>query len=103
MYYVYLLQSPKADDIYIGFTPDLRRRMREHRNEHRAWRLVYYEAYSSERDARLRERRLKRHGPGKAEVKKRLRDSLQPGRQIGAGRMEMGPPSVQQRHSNLPT
>ena len=55
MYYVYMLQSPKADDIYIGFTPDLRRRMREHRSEHRHWRLIYYEAYASEKDARFRE------------------------------------------------
>ena len=59
MYYVYMLQSSKADDIYIGFTPDLRRRMREHRSEHRNWRLIYYEAYASEKDARLRERRFK--------------------------------------------
>ena len=55
MYYVYLLQSPKANDIYIGFTPDLRRRMREHRHEHSGWNLVYYEAYTSVKDARLRE------------------------------------------------
>ena len=74
--------------------PILRRRMREHRNEHRDWRLVYYEAYASERDARLRERRLKHHGSGKAELKKRLRDSLQPVSQIGAGRSEMGQPTV---------
>ena len=71
MYYVYMLQSPKADDIYIGFRPDLRRRMREHRSEHRDWRLVYYEAYASEKDARLREWRLKHHGSGKAELKSR--------------------------------
>ena len=94
MYYVYLLQSPKADDIYIGFTPDLRRRMRERRNEHRNWRLIYYEAYASEKDARLRERRLKHHGSGKAELKKRLQNSLQPVSQIGAGRSEMGQPTV---------
>ena len=94
MYYVYLLQSPKADDIYIGFTPDLRRTMREHRSEHRDWRLVYYEAYASGKDARLRERRLKYHGSGKAELKKCLIGSLQPVSQIGAGRSEMGQPTV---------
>jgi putative endonuclease len=85
MYYVYLLQSPKADDIYIGFTPDLRRRMREHRYEHRDWKLVYYEAYASEKDARLREQRLKHHGSGKIELKKRLQHSLLPVSQTGAG------------------
>ena len=94
MYYVYMLQSPEADDIYIGFTPDLRRRMREHRSEHRDWRLMYYEAYASEKDAPLRERRLKHHGSGKAEPEKRLQDSRQPVSQIGAGRSEMGQPTV---------
>ena len=103
MYYVYMLQSPKADDIYIGFTPDLRRRMREHRSEHRHWRLIYYEAYASEKDARLRERRLKHHGSGKAKLRKRLQDSLQPVSQIGAGRSEMGQPTVYQKHSTLPS
>jgi putative endonuclease len=85
MYYMYLLQSPKADDIYIGFTPDLRRRMREHRTEHRRWNLVYYEAYVSEKDARLREQRLKHHGSGKVELKKRLRHSFELRSQTGAG------------------
>jgi putative endonuclease len=85
MYYMYLLQSPKADDIYIGFTPDLRRRMREHRTEHRRWNLVYYEAYVSEKDARLREQRLKHHGSGKVELKKRLRHSFELHSQTGAG------------------
>jgi putative endonuclease len=85
MYYVYFLQLPGADDIYIGFTPDLRRRMREHGFEHRDWTLVYYEAYASEKDARLRERRLKHHGSGKVELKKRLQRSLQVINQTGAG------------------
>ena len=94
MYYVYMLQSPKADDVYIGFTPDLRRRLREHRSEHRNWRLIYYEAYASEKGARLRERRLKHHGSGKAELKKRLINWLMSVSQIGAGRSEMGQPTV---------
>ena len=103
MYYVYLLQSPRADAVYIGFTPDLRRRMREHRSEHRGWRLISYEAYASEQDARLRERRLKHHGSGKAELRKRLQNSLQSVSQIGAGRSEMGQPTVYQKHSTLPS
>ena len=85
MYYVYILQSPKADDIYIGFSTDLRARMRKHRSEHRVWRLIYYEAYASEKDARRREKRLKQHGSGKVELKKRLQHSLKLVSQIGAG------------------
>jgi predicted GIY-YIG superfamily endonuclease len=85
MCYVYLLQSPKAEDIYSGFTPDLRRRMREHRIEHPDWKLVYYEVYASEKDARLREPRLKHHGSGKVELKKRLQHSFELDSQTGAG------------------
>jgi putative endonuclease len=103
MYYVYMLQSPNADDIYIGFTPDLRRRMREHRSEHRNWRLIYYEAYATEKDARLRELRVKHLGSGKAELKKRLTFSLTSVSQIGAGRSEMRQPTVYQKHSTLPS
>ena len=47
-----------------------------------------------EKDARLRERRLKHHGSGKAELKKRLINSLMSVSQIGAGRSEMGQPTV---------
>jgi putative endonuclease len=85
MCYVYLLQSPKADDIYIGFTSDLRRRICEHQSGHPDWKLVYYEAYASEKDARLRERRLKHHGSGKVELKKQLQYSFELDSQAGAG------------------
>jgi putative endonuclease len=66
MYYVYLLKSLKDEKYYIGYTNDLRRRLTEHNTgqnkstKHRQpFELVYYEAYSQEASARLRERRLK--------------------------------------------
>jgi hypothetical protein len=43
---------------------------------HPGWRLIYYEAYLKESDARNRERRLKHHGSGIVELKKRLQGSL---------------------------
>jgi predicted GIY-YIG superfamily endonuclease len=58
MYYVYILKHPTEDRIYIGFSTDLRSRMKLNKTEHRQWRLAYYEAYASEADARARERRL---------------------------------------------
>jgi predicted GIY-YIG superfamily endonuclease len=77
---------PKLMIFTSGFTPDLRRRMREHRHEHRGWLVYYYcEAYASEKDARLREQRLKHHGSGKVELKKRLQHSLLPVSQTEAG------------------
>ena len=76
MYYVYILKHPTEDRIYIGFSTDLRGRMRRHGSEHSSWRLAYYEAYASERDARARERRLKQYGNLQQLLKKRIMESL---------------------------
>ncbi len=69
MYYVYLLQNRDNDnDFYLGYSSDLKERFKQHnagRNAStrgRAWRLVYYEAYSTADAARERERRLKHDG-----------------------------------------
>jgi Tfp pilus assembly protein PilW len=40
------------------------------------WRLVYYEAFETEKDARMREQKYERHGKGNHELKKRLKYSL---------------------------
>lgn len=85
MYYVYLIESKKnQSEIYVGSTNDLRRRLREHNmgdswytRRHAPWELIYYEAYKSESDAREREKRLKSHGKGIAELKKRIRNSIE--------------------------
>ena len=69
MFYVYVLQSESDDGLYIGFSTDLRRRLKEHQagksfaTSYRGpWRLIYYEAYLEEEDALGRERYLKRGG-----------------------------------------
>ena len=77
MYYVYILKHPTEDRIYIGFSTDLRARMRDHQSVHRDWRLAYYEAYASEADATERERRLKDYGNVKQSLRKRIMRSLQ--------------------------
>ena len=76
MYYVYILKHPSEDRIYIGFSTDLRSRMKRHQTVHKNWRLAYYEAYASEADARARERRLKHYGNVQQLLKKRIMDSL---------------------------
>ena len=70
--------------IYTGSTDNLRRRMLEHNNgksrstkRYMPWELIYYEAYRSEIDAREREKRLKHHGKGLAELKKRIKNSIE--------------------------
>src|SRR3990167_3191681 len=79
MYYVYLLNSGSANEIYIGSTNNLERRLTEHNNgaeistrRYVPWSLYYYEAYPTEKLARLREKRLKHNGNSIRELKKRL-------------------------------
>ena len=83
MYYVYLLKDPNSDWIYIGYTSNLRRRLKEHREgqtqttrRFSSIQLVYYEAYKSAEDAQERERKLKQYGNSLGILKKRIKKSL---------------------------
>ncbi len=82
MCYVYILQSKTDDGLYIGFTTDLKRRLKEHQEgksfatSYRGpWRLIYYEAYLEELDALGRERYLK-SGGGRRFLKAQLKHHL---------------------------
>ena len=79
MFYVYVLKSPSADTVYIGFSSDLRQRIKDHGTHpmHRGWKLVYYEAYLDEKDARERERMLKHYGASLGHLKARIGNSLE--------------------------
>jgi putative endonuclease len=75
MYYVYILFSSKDSLLYTGFTPELRARVDKHNSgfvkatkHRRPLKLIYYEAYVEEIDARKREVYLK-GGNGKEELK----------------------------------
>ena len=79
MYYVYLLVSKINKQMYIGSTNNLKKRFKEHNDgkvistkRYRPWILFYYEAYLSEKLARLREKRLKYNGNALRELKKRI-------------------------------
>ena len=78
MFYVYLIQSSKSDQIYIGYSSDLKRRYAEHQQleRHKGWRLICYEAYLNQQDAMERERKLKSYGSGLHQLKARLKRSL---------------------------
>ncbi len=83
MFYVYVLKSLKDEELYIGSTNDLKRRIREHQNGksfstqfRRPFELVYYEAYKNEKDAREREHQLKFRGNARRFLKERIRNSL---------------------------
>lgn len=84
MWYFYILQSGKNQNwFYKGSTGDLRKRFAQHANgDVSATRpflpvaLVYYEAYASEKAARLRERNVKQSGSVSVPLLRRVKESL---------------------------
>jgi len=74
MYYVYILKDQVKKEIYIGYSDNLQRRIKEHKYKNPE--VVYYEAYKSEKDAKMRETKLKQHGQTKRRLKERLQHSL---------------------------
>ena len=65
--YVYILESTSTGRFYIGYTRDLKERLRTHQmgegnwTKHKGpWQLVYYETYAQDADARKRELQLKK-------------------------------------------
>jgi len=82
MFYVYILQSLTNGDLYAGFSKDLKTRIKSHftKDVHTTKRmgdirLIFYEAYLSEKDARRREKYFKTT-KGKRTLKLILEDSL---------------------------
>jgi len=79
MYYVYILRSESSrEQTYIGFTMDLRERLKVHNdggNPHtvrfRPWKLIFYAAFENKERALEFERYLKTHS-GKAFTVKHL-------------------------------
>jgi putative endonuclease len=65
-HYIYVLESIKFDNLYVGYTNNLVKRIREHNQglnfstkSYRPWTIIHYEAYLNELDAKRRERYLK--------------------------------------------
>lgn len=79
MFYVYVLHSTKDNGSYIGYSTNLRARLRQHQNgvslatSHRGpWKPIYYEAYTECEDAEGREKFLK-SGAGRRFLRSQLR------------------------------
>lgn len=77
-YYVYILQSIKYKKLYIGYSANLKQRIVEHNSGKSAatkpyipYRLIFYEAFLNEIDAKHREVYLKT-GYGLRSVKKMM-------------------------------
>jgi putative endonuclease len=67
MAWLYILQSQTTGRYYVGSTIDLERRLAEHHRAHSLatrgrgpWLLVYQETFPTLREARRREREIKR-------------------------------------------
>lgn len=81
-YYIYILFSLKDKKLYIGFTTDLKARLTNHAKGNvratkfrRPLKLIYYEHFVSQKDAKARERFLK-SGFGRSQLKSALKDTL---------------------------
>lgn len=79
MFYVYILQSEKDNNLYTGYTNNIERRISQHNfgevtstRHRRPLKLIYYEAYLEKQDAENREIFLK-SGSGKTYLKKQLK------------------------------
>lgn len=78
MFYVYVL-ADQDEEMYIGMTRDLKRRLSEHNHgrtrstKGRSWRCIYYEACLELEDARRREIYLKKT-QGQRMLKLRLKE-----------------------------
>jgi len=80
-FYIYVLQSKKkTEQLYIGYTNDLRKRLKEHNQglnkstkPFRPWQLIYYEACLNQADAKRREKYFKT-SQGRRLLKRRLKE-----------------------------
>ncbi|MBI3589733.1 MAG: GIY-YIG nuclease family protein [Candidatus Liptonbacteria bacterium] len=78
LFYVYVLESMRDDNRYIGFTNNLKKRLEEHQSgksqstkSRLPMKLIYFEACTNENDAKRREHYFKTTG-GRRFLAKRL-------------------------------
>jgi putative endonuclease len=97
LYYVYILLTSNKQ-LYTGYSSDVRRRVEEHEQgkvastrSRRPVRLLHYEGYTLESDARRRERFLKTT-EGKRLLRQQIRDLLQQHGVISSPRHSTGRP-----------
>ena len=81
-FYIYVLHSKRSDILYIGYTSNLIRRVKEHNlglnqstKPYRPWSLIYYEACRNRNDAKRTVRYLKTN-KGEWMVRRRVKEYL---------------------------
>lgn len=82
MFYVYVLQSQKDQQLYVGYTTNLNQRLAAHNKgsvpstkSRRPWKLVFAEIYINQKDALRREKYFKTTA-GKRALKLMIRETL---------------------------
>lgn len=80
---MYILKSLKDKKLYIGSTSDLNKRLKEHNSgsvlstkQRRPFKLVYFEGYVLEEEARHREHNLKLHARAMRQLLLRVKKSI---------------------------
>lgn len=83
MFYVYVLFSLKSKTLYIGYTQDLRQRLREHNSgsggtysqKNKPFKLLHYEAFLIKSDA-VKHEKFYKSGYGREVLKEKIGDTL---------------------------
>jgi len=82
MYYVYIIFSKKLNKRYIGYCEDLIKRIHSHNKGENyftsrglPWKLIYYEAFNSKKDA-VREELFLKTGKGRERLKYLLANTM---------------------------
>ena len=79
MYYVYILKSYRDSSLYVGYSSNLKERIKAHKygdsiatKYKRPFEIIFYEAFKNKQDAKHREKYLK-SGWGRRTIKKLLK------------------------------
>lgn len=79
MFYVYVLRSSKDGKMYVGWTPNIKERLKKHNlglvtatKSRIPLKLIFYEAFTNKKDAVLREKFFKT-GWGRLHLNKALK------------------------------
>lgn len=82
MYYVYVLESLKNKELYIGQTSNLKRRLNDHNkgkskhtSKNKPYKIIFYLAFGNESDFKRFERYLK-SGYGRKFLKSSIKEYL---------------------------
>lgn len=80
MFYIYVLRSKKNRELYIGYSNNLTKRLKEHNQglnqstkSYIPWKLIYYEGCVNKEDAKRRETYLKTT-QGRRLLKRRMKE-----------------------------